>query len=110
MIVHFVFLKIREDVDADKIEAMYSDVRGLSNLPGVLKIEVGKQEDMYAGYMDRSKGYTHGLVVYLETRDALKNYNDCDRHVEVKDMLGTLIDKSLPDPVMALDWEIDSSL
>ena len=94
----------------DKIEEMYSRVKGLATLGGVLKIECGNHEAMYEGYMDRSKGYTHGLVVYLESREALKQYNDDAAHVEVKDFLGTLVDKELPDPVMALDWELESSL
>ena len=110
MIVHFVFLKVRSDVTETQIEQMFADVKTLSSCPGVLKIEAGSQESMYEGYMDRPKGYTHGLVVYLDSRDALKAYNDCDAHVVVKTMLGTLVDTALADPVLAVDWEIDSSL
>ncbi len=110
MIVHFVFFKIGPEITNAKIEEMYAGIKSLSALPGVLKVECGRQEEMYEGYADRAKGYTHGLVVYLATRTDLAAYDADPRHLEVKGLIGSCVDKSKPDPVMAMDWEIDSNL
>jgi len=101
---------MRTDVTNDEVQALKLGLDKLKEIEGVQKTEFGVQESMYDGYADRSKGYSHGFIVILDSREALKNYNDDRRHIEFRDgLVVPLVDKTKQDPVMALDWEIPSA-
>ena len=49
-------------------------------------------------------GYTHAVRIHLESKDALRVYQDHPLHVKVKD---ELIAPILDGPTLAIDWEIE---
>lgn len=75
MIEHMVWIKFREGVSPDRAEWHMDALRQL-------KGKVPAIEQVYAGanVTDRSQGYTHGLLVRLETRDALQQYLEHPEH------------------------------
>lgn len=75
---HVVLLKFNEGVAADRID---QHLRALATLPervpGITAFSLG------ANYSERSRGYTHALVVTLRDRAALAAYGPHPAHVEV---------------------------
>lgn len=75
---HVVLLKFNAGVPPERIDA---HLRALATLrervPGITALSVG------ANFSERSRGYTHALVVTLRDRDALAAYAPHPAHVEV---------------------------
>ena len=68
-ILHVVLFKWNEEASPHAIQAALEALRGLKNkVPGVLEITCGPN------FSDRSKGWTHGLVVRFADREALEGY------------------------------------
>ncbi|KJE97996.1 hypothetical protein CAOG_08055 [Capsaspora owczarzaki ATCC 30864] len=81
---HIVAFKVNPTASAQQVLDMMEGLRGLRSLPGVLQLEVGVHDPrMYEGYVDRSKGYTHALVVELASPEALVNYAKSPEHQAV---------------------------
>ena len=78
MIEHMVWIRFHDGVSDDAIEQHLAGLRSLPDkVPGIVKLAVGEN------FTDRSGGFTHGLLVTLESRDALKTYADHPEHVAV---------------------------
>jgi hypothetical protein len=75
---HVVLLKFNEGVAAGRID---QHLRALATLrdrvPGVTALSLG------TNFSERSRGYTHALVVTLRDRAALAAYGPHPAHVEV---------------------------
>jgi hypothetical protein len=62
--------------------------------------------EFYAGYDDRTKGYTHSLLVTLKDKTALEAYDKAHFHGIVKQtIVKPALDLSQENPVLAVDWE-----
>lgn len=91
---HMVWIRFKPGVDKHKQQQHMAGLRGLAGrVPGILKLAVGEN------FTDRAKGYTHGLLVTLESRDALKVYAAHPEHVAVAGPLREDAD------LMAMDFE-----
>jgi len=75
---HMVWIKFHEGVGPERVAEHLSNLRGLEGtVPGVLRLKVGEN------FTDRARGFTHGLLVTLEDRDALRGYAEHPAHVAV---------------------------
>ncbi|KAL7483817.1 hypothetical protein ACHAW6_009459 [Cyclotella cf. meneghiniana] len=99
VIDHIVLLKVRPDATEDEIRRMRQGVLSLKAIPGVLTITVG---EAFAEEWMPDRRFTHTLSVRLESKDALKVYQDHPMHVTVKD---ELIVPLLAGPPIAIDYE-----
>jgi len=101
IIDHIVLFKVRPDATDDAIKRFIDGANSLKVLPGVISISVGStfaEEWM----LDRHDGITHTLSVRLESKDALKVYQDHPFHMKVK------TESTLPllaAPPVAVDYE-----
>ncbi|MFP4145054.1 MAG: Dabb family protein [Phycisphaeraceae bacterium] len=78
MVEHMVWIKFGEHVSAERKQAHLDGLRGLAGkVPGIVRLSVGEN------FTDRSGGFTHGLLVTLASREALKTYADHPEHVAV---------------------------
>mmetsp|Transcript_16078 Transcript_16078/g.29139 ORF Transcript_16078/g.29139 Transcript_16078/m.29139 type:complete len:124 (-) Transcript_16078:178-549(-) len=101
VIDHIVLLKVRTDVTEDGIQRLIDGVNSLKAIPGVITITVGStfaEEWM----PDRRDGFTHSLSCRLDSKDALKVYQDHPLHVKVKT---ECIVPILAAPPVAVDYE-----
>jgi hypothetical protein len=75
---HVVLFRFNEGVPAGRVEA---HLRALATLPdrvpGITAMSLG------ASFSERSRGYTHALVVTLRDRAALAAYGPHPAHMEV---------------------------
>mmetsp|Transcript_10776 Transcript_10776/g.23876 ORF Transcript_10776/g.23876 Transcript_10776/m.23876 type:complete len:122 (-) Transcript_10776:248-613(-) len=101
VIDHIVLLKVRPDVTKDDMKRLIDGVNSLNAIPGVITITVGSTfvEEWMA---DRRDGITHSLSCRLESKDALKEYQDHPLHVRVK---AECIAPILAAPPVAIDYE-----
>ncbi len=91
---HMVWIRFKPGVSDDRISEHMADLASLKDrVPGVLRLEVGEN------FTDRAKGFTHGLVVTLESREALDAYANHPDHVAVA---GPLKEDA---ELMAMDFE-----
>ncbi|MFA9477890.1 Dabb family protein [Phycisphaerales bacterium AB-hyl4] len=75
---HMVWIKFNDDVSEARKREHLDGLRSLKGkVPGIEKLAVGEN------FTDRSGGFTHGLLVTLTSRDALKVYADHPEHVAV---------------------------
>ena len=78
MVEHMVWIRFKESVTAERalrhIEALNSL---MEYVPVIQSIRAG------ANFTDRARGFTHGLIVTLASREDLPRYLDHPRHVEV---------------------------
>ena len=94
MIEHAVFFAVRPGADAGPMVQALSGLR--DEIPGIVSLSVGEN------FTQRGKQFTHGLVVRLESRDALQAYLDHPAHVAaVEDHV-----KPVLDDLLALDWDV----
>lgn len=82
MVEHMVWMKFRDGVTPARIEQHLAALRGLcETVPGIVRLAVGEN------FTDRAEGFTHGLLVTLESRDALSTYATHPAHVAVAEPL-----------------------
>lgn len=108
MIYHLVLFKFDSNAASKKkIDELYTALKTLVDIPGVLLIDFGPAEQSpYAGYLLRNRDYTHGLVVVLQDRAALEGYEHSSIHTLVRtSFIRPLLDTTQPDPVLAFDFE-----
>lgn len=101
VIDHIVLIKAREDATEDDIKRFVDGTHTLKAIPGVISITVGSTfvEEWMS---DRRNGFTHSLACRLESKEALKVYQDHPLHVKVKN---DCIVPILAAPPVALDYE-----
>jgi hypothetical protein len=107
MIFHLVLLKVRPTATPQEVENLYKGLNSLTEVPGVKSVSCGPVDKcVYAGYDDRSKGYTHALLVLLKDKAALEGYDKNSFHAVVKStIIKPMLDTTVTDPVLAVDWE-----
>lgn len=106
MLYHLVLFKIPASTGKDKILNFYSGLETLKSIKGVVSIQCGEVDKVcYAGYADRTKGYTHALLVVLTDLRALEKYDKDIHHNLIKStIIMPLIDKTAENPVLAIDF------
>ena len=73
-----VWIRFHDGVTDDAIAQHLAGLRGLADkVPGIVRLAVGEN------FTDRAGGFTHGLLVTLESREALQTYADHPEHVAV---------------------------
>jgi hypothetical protein len=95
-VLHIVWLRFGDGVPDERIERHLGACRGfVGRIPGVLDVKCG------ASFTNRAGGFTHGLVVTLSDRNAVRTYLD---HPEHRSLLEVL----LPDvaELRAMDLEV----
>ena len=97
MVEHIVLLKFKADTSAAQKESALAALRGMDGkIPGVLGVSAGMN------FTDRGKGFEAGLVVRVESKDALPAYLEHPVHTGVvSEHL-----KPILEDVLALDYEI----
>jgi hypothetical protein len=97
MIEHIVLFRWTEAANEEAKENVMTELRKLKGkIPGIMDLSCG------TNFCDRSKGYTHGLVVRFTDRAALEAYGP---HPEHQRVVQTFIAPIRAD-VLALDYEI----
>lgn len=95
IVEHMVWLKFRDDLPPERIERTMNLLRELTDhVPGIVRLYAGKN------FTDRARGFTHGLLVTLESREALETYRTHPEHVKVVQIL-----KEDTSDIMAMDFE-----
>lgn len=107
MLYHWVLFKIPANTSSEKIKNFYNGLETLTRIDGVVSIQCGAADKMcFPGYQDRSKGYTHALMVILKNKAALEKYEKDAYHVLIKStIIVPLIDTTADNPIMAVDFE-----
>ncbi len=96
-VIHIVIFKWKEDTKSELIETAKVALRGLAtSVPGILELEVGDN------FTDRGQGFTTGLVVKLESKQALEAYQPHPAHQKV---VAEYIRPILAD-IIAVDFEV----
>ena len=97
---HVVLLKVKKGTTKSQIQTFNKGIQSLHTIPGVTSVTVG--ETFAEQWMaDRRDGYTLGLRVRLESKEALKSYQDHELHNKVKeDYIAPIVESAL-----AVDWE-----
>ena len=97
MIEHVVLFKVKAATPAASVKAMVDGLAGLkARVPGIVNLSVG------ANFSDRSKGFTHGLVVRFRDKAALDAYLPHPAH---QDVVQNHIRPIIED-VVAIDYEL----
>ncbi|KAI9008170.1 hypothetical protein BC832DRAFT_591402 [Gaertneriomyces semiglobifer] len=94
-VTHIVLFKVKSDTNVKHFE---EQVQSLTKVPGVQKLSFGQTFKT-----QRSKGYTHALVVELADKAALETYATDEHHVSV--IQNTIIPGVEPDGILAMDIE-----
>ncbi len=93
-IAHMVWMKFNDGVSQQRIEHHLSALSALpAEVPEIVSLNLGEN------FTDRAQGYTHGMLVVLESKEGLRAYADHPAHVPVANALRE--DASL----MAMDYE-----
>jgi len=78
MIEHMVWIRFKPGVTPERQQHHLDQLASLKDrVPGIVKLAVGEN------FTDRSGGYTHGLLVTLQDRNALGVYATHPVHVAV---------------------------
>jgi hypothetical protein len=78
MVEHMVWIKFHDNVTAQRRQQHLEGLRSLpGRVPGIIELAVGEN------FTDRARGFTHGLLVRLKDRAALKTYAEHPEHVAV---------------------------
>ena len=97
MIEHIVLFKVKAGTAPDAVTAMLAGLKGLQSVvPSIVGLSVG------ANFSDRSKGFTHGLVVRFQDKAALDGYIPHAAHREVVDKFI----RPITEDVLAVDYDI----
>mmetsp|Transcript_17032 Transcript_17032/g.37872 ORF Transcript_17032/g.37872 Transcript_17032/m.37872 type:complete len:143 (-) Transcript_17032:58-486(-) len=107
MIFHLVLFKLKKDNSEEVLENFFVGLKSLCVLGGVLSLKVNTiNNGFYAGYDNRTKGYTHSLLVTLKDKHALEKYDKDHFHGIVKQtIVKPALDLTQENPVLAVDWE-----
>lgn len=107
MIYHLVLLKVKPTASSEELLNLSTALESLISIKGVLTVKIEPaNKSVYAGYDDRTKGYTHALLVILSDKKALEVYDKDPTHLLVKSsVIKPLLDTTVTDPVLAVDWE-----
>jgi hypothetical protein len=74
-LIHIVLWRIRQDADSSTLQQCFDDLMKLKDLPGVVDLQIGPTAlNLYPGYEDRTKGFTHCLYLKVHDADALEHY------------------------------------
>lgn len=97
MVEHVVLFKVKDATTPDAVEAMVSSLCDLEGqVPGIVNLTVG------SNFSDRSKGFTHGLVVRFRNPEALETYITHPAHeAVVKERIRPIVDD-----IIVVDYEI----
>lgn len=77
-VFHIVWFKFRPGVTDERIAEHLRALRSLpQEIPEITDFSIG------TNFTARAAGYTHGLIVTLESRDDLQRYIDNERHAKV---------------------------
>ncbi len=77
-IEHMVWIRFNEGLDPERIEQHLQSLRSLKDrVPGIRHLAVGPN------ITDRADGYTHGLLVRLDSPESLHTYQSHPEHVKV---------------------------
>lgn len=96
-VVHIVLFQWKADASAEAVAAAISELKALKDkIPGILELTCGEN------FTDRSKGFTHGLVVRFVDRAALEIYGPHEAHQHVVQNFILPIRAE----ILALDYEI----
>ena len=93
-VVHIVLFKFRPDVDPATRDSTLALLDGLCSIPFVKSVKYGENFSL------RAKGYTHGLIVEVETKEQVQEYATHPLHVPVVSALRVVLEDSL-----AFDFE-----
>lgn len=107
MIFHLVLLKIKANASSVELDNLFTGIKSLAAVSGVRSVSIETIDNsVYVGYEDRTKGYTHALMVILKDKKSLEAYDKDSHHGTVKStIIKPMLDFSLNDPVLAVDWE-----
>ena len=110
MIFHLVLLKLKPSATADELKNLYVGLKSLDGISGVESVQIeSANKSVYVGYDDRTKGYTHALLVILSDKGALECYDKDPFHLLIKStVIKPLLDTNVSDPVLAVDWEAEA--
>lgn len=110
MIYHLVLLKVRPTATSEELLNFVNGVKSLKAVPGVISLQIEEVNNaVYVGYDDRTKGYTHALLVVLKDKKALEGYDKDSFHNLIKStIIKPMLDLTKTDFVMAVDWEGDA--
>jgi hypothetical protein len=101
MVKHIVLHRFRHGVPQENIGAMYQKISGLrERISGILSFEGGPNVCREG----RSKGYTHGFVMTFVNEQARNAYGDHPVHLDLIAEISPLLDGSLEDAVLKLDF------
>lgn len=96
MVEHIVVMKLKPEVTEEQKNELIATLRGLKGkTPGMIDLTAGET------FTDRHQGYTVGLVVRFEDKEALETYGPHPAHVPVKELV-----VSLSESVVVVDYEI----
>jgi len=78
MVEHMVWIRFHDGVSEERIAEHMAGLAGLAEtVPGIEALSVGEN------FTDRSGGFTHGVLVRLESPEALRRYLEHPEHVKV---------------------------
>ncbi len=94
-VIHMVWFKWKAETSKEQIDAAMNALQKLKGaIPEIQEISVG------VNFTERSKGFTHGLLVKLPSKEALPVYADHPAHLAVvKDFIAPI-----REDIMALDY------
>jgi hypothetical protein len=101
MMTHVVLLKVRPDVEAQQVEAVFAALGALKNkIPGILTFAGGP----YSSPEGLNRGFTHGFVMKFSDAAARDVYLDHPEHEKVKGQVLEVLEGGL-DGVTAFDFD-----
>lgn len=96
MVEHIVWFKFRGDLPQAELASLLERLAALGGqVPGIRRLCVGRN------FSDRARGFTHGLVVTLDSREALADYQVHPAHAALARDL-----RAASDDIVALDFEV----
>jgi hypothetical protein len=95
MLLHLVCFKYKADVIEARRDEHRDRLKGLSDLPGIVSLVVGRD------VVRSPRSYDTGLAIEFTDRAALDAYQKNERHVPVSQF-----GASLSDHVVAVDFEV----
>ncbi|RYH05811.1 Dabb family protein [archaeon] len=106
MIYHVVLFKFKQSLSAEEVARYVAGVDRLKQIVGVVSTQCGEVgKSFYSNYNDRTRGYTHTLLIVLEGAEDLERYDKSPLHEEVKQScIIPLLDKTAESPAMAIDY------
>tara|TARA_A100001015_G_scaffold137422_1_gene152397 strand:+ start:2310 stop:2633 length:324 start_codon:yes stop_codon:yes gene_type:complete len=97
---HIVLLKLKKDLSSEQFGELKVAVYDLKKIPGVTYLSFGEN------FTTRAQGYTHGIIVRFESKQAGDDYQTHELHVTVLGLLKKALDTDNGPPVLAMDYEV----